>query len=72
MSRRPAADPRTDMPTSTLIDHALQIVSREGIGPALNYLEAAGVARQTALRVLASPIHKRSAERRRNASAHGT
>jgi len=52
------------MPTSDQIEHALQIVRREGVGPALEYMEVAGVARQTALRVVASPTHSRLGERR--------
>lgn len=64
MSRRPATDPRNNMPTSEHIERALQIVKREGVGPALAYMEEADVDRQTALRVLASPTHIRLTERR--------
>ena len=46
------------------IERALQIARREGVGPALAFMEEVGVSRQIALRVLASPTHIRSQERR--------
>ena len=67
MSRRPETDQRTDTPTAEQIERALHIASREGVGPALAFMEESGVLRQTALRVLASPNHFRVQERR-NAS----
>jgi hypothetical protein len=64
MSRRPISDPRRNVLTAQHVDHALQIVKREGIDPALIFMETVGVPRQVAVRVLASPIFVRAGERR--------
>ena len=64
MSRRPETDQRNDAPTAEQIERALHIAKREGVGPALTFMEEVGVARHIALRVLASPDHFRSQERR--------
>jgi hypothetical protein len=64
MSRRPETDQRNDTPTAEQIERALHIVKREGVGPALAFMEEVGVSRHIALRVLASPAHVRSQERR--------
>lgn len=64
MSRRPETDQRTDTPTAEQIERGLHIAKREGVGPALAFMEESGVSRQIALRVLASPNHFRLQERR--------
>lgn len=64
MSRRPISDPRRNTLTAQHVDHALQIVQREGIDLALFFMETVGVPRQVAVRVLASPKFIRSGERR--------
>lgn len=64
MSRRPETDQRNDTPTAEQIERALHIARREGVGPALAFMEEAGVSRRVALRVLASPHHIRLQERR--------
>lgn len=64
MSRRPATDQRIDTPTARQIERALYIAMREGVGPALAFMEEVGVSRHVALRVLASPAYIRSQERR--------
>ena len=64
MSRRPSSDPRRNILTAQHVAHALQIVQREGINPALFFMEAVGVPRQVAVRVLASPVFVRAGERR--------
>ena len=64
MSRRPITDPRRNISTARHVDHALQIVQREGIGPALSFMETVGVPRQVATRVLASPEFIRAGDRR--------
>lgn len=68
MSRRPATDPRNDVSTAEQVEQALHIVKREGVGPALAFMETAGVPHLIAVRVLASPIYIRSRERRSNKS----
>lgn len=64
MSRRPDTDQRNDTPTAEQVESALKLAKREGIGPALAFMEEVGVPRCIALRVLASPAHVRSKERR--------
>jgi hypothetical protein len=64
MSRRPETDQRNDTPTAEQIERALYIAKREGVGPALAFMEESGVSRHIALRVLASPDHIRTKERR--------
>ena len=64
MSRRPDTDQRNDTPTAEQIERALGIAKREGVGPALAFMEESGVSRCVALRVLASPDHIRLQERR--------
>ena len=64
MSRRPETDQRNDSPTAEQIECALEIAKREGVGPALAFMEEVGVSRHIALRVLASPSYSRSQERR--------
>ncbi|WP_219909718.1 hypothetical protein [Pseudoduganella armeniaca] len=48
------------------MDEALRIATTDGVHPALEYMQLAGVPRQTALRVLCSPALHRQHERRRN------
>lgn len=59
------ADPRTDRTTAGIVDTGLHICSRQGLNPALEFLQQAGVPRPLALRVLCSPEHFRKRERRR-------
>jgi hypothetical protein len=66
MGRRDITDdPRHDAQLSEQVEHALHIVQTDGIGPALDFMQSAGVPRPTALRVLCSPAHFRQGERRR-------
>lgn len=58
-------DPRTDRTTAGIVDTGLHICSRQGLNPALEFLQQAGVPRPLALRVLCSPEHFRKRERRR-------
>lgn len=64
MSRRPTSDPRRNILTAQHVARALQIGQREGIDPALFFMETVGVPRQVAVRVLASPKYIRAGERR--------
>lgn len=67
MGRRDSTDPRSDAQLSRNVEHALKIVGTDGVGPALDFMQSAGVPRSTALRVLCSPQHYRKSERRRGA-----
>jgi hypothetical protein len=71
-SRRPETDQRNDVPTAHQIERALNIVKREGVGPALAFMEEVGVSRQIALRVLASPDHIRAQKRRASEVSNST
>lgn len=65
MGRRDSNDPRHDARLSDNVEQALKIVRADGVGPALDFMQSAGVPRPIALRVLCSPQHYRMAERRR-------
>ncbi|MDQ2819912.1 MAG: hypothetical protein M3Y65_05880 [Pseudomonadota bacterium] len=58
------SDPRNDTSTAEHINHALDIVEREGVGPALTFMNHAGVPHHVALRVLTAPRYVRCTERR--------
>jgi len=60
-------DVRKDRLTAARVDAGLHICSEQGLHPALQYLEQAGVPRPVALRVLCSPDHFRQRERRKSA-----
>jgi hypothetical protein len=49
---------RIDGPAE-IIDEAVVIATVDGVGPAIERMSDAGVAHQTALRVLSSPAHHR-------------
>lgn len=65
MGRRDCNDQRNDAHLSENVEQALKIVRTDGVGPALDFMQSAGVPRPTALRVLCSPKHARTGERRR-------
>lgn len=67
MGRRDRSDQRSDAQLSLNVEQALKIVRTDGVGPALDFMQTAGVPRSTALRVLCSPQHFRKNERRRGA-----
>jgi hypothetical protein len=58
-------DPRIDRTTAHIVDAGLHLCSRQGLNPALEFLQQAGVPRPVALRVLCSPDHFRKRERRK-------
>jgi hypothetical protein len=53
---------RVDGPVE-IIDEAVVLATVEGVGPALDYMSASGVERDTALRVLSGPEHHREVDR---------
>lgn len=76
MAEQRGNDVRTDLATAERVEQALRLVARQGIDPALAFMEQAGVPRGVALRVLCSPRHVRQRDRRaaarpRCASARG-
>jgi len=64
MAERGNRRARADDFTAARVDEALRIANRDGVHPALEYMQLAGVPRQTALRVLCSPQLHRQRERR--------
>ncbi|TWI67324.1 hypothetical protein IP91_01437 [Pseudoduganella lurida] len=57
---------RADAAMAARVEDALKIVEADGIHPALEYMEEAGVPRDIALRVLCAPnFHRHGDERRR-------
>lgn len=64
MARQPNSDPRNDTSTAEHVSHALDIVRREGVGPALTFMNHAGVPHYVALRVLTAPRYVRHRDRR--------
>lgn len=66
MAERGKTRARADGFTAARVDEALRIANTDGVHPALEYMQLAGVPRQTALRVLCSPQMHRQRERRRN------
>lgn len=66
MAERGTTRSRADATTAARVEDALKIVEEDGIHPALEYMQRAGVPREIALRVLCSPQFHRHGERRRN------
>ncbi|MDN4055078.1 hypothetical protein QPK32_18560 [Massilia sp. YIM B02763] len=60
-------DLRTDLATASSVQQALELCTRQGVHPALLFMEEAGVPRAVALRVLCSPQHFRQRDRRQSA-----
>ena len=58
-------DARIDQATAHIVDAGLRICSQHGVNSALQFLDLAGVPRPVALRVLCSPDHFRTRERRK-------
>jgi hypothetical protein len=57
-------DARTDFATAERVNQALSLCACNGLHPALLFMEQAGVPRSVALRVLCSPEHFRTRDRR--------
>lgn len=66
MAERGTTRSRADATTAARVDDALKIVEADGIHPALEFMQRAGVPRDIALRVLCAPQFHRHGERRRN------
>lgn len=66
MAERGKTRARADGFTAARVDEALRIATTDGVHPALEYMQLAGVPRHTALRVLCAPSLHRQSERRRN------
>ena len=60
-------DVRKDRVMAARVEAGLHICSQQGLHPALQFLELAGVPRPVALRVLCSPQFFRQRERRQSA-----
>lgn len=65
MADRGTTRSRADATTAARVDDALKIVEEDGIHPALEFMQRAGVPREIALRVLCAPQFHRHGERRR-------
>ncbi|QNA87887.1 hypothetical protein G4G28_04345 [Massilia sp. Dwa41.01b] len=61
------ADPRTDSYTAARVNDALNILRKDGMNPALEFMQLVGVPRRVAMRVLSLPEQQRCADRRRAA-----
>lgn len=61
MAERTGSDARTDFRTAYFVEQGLKLCKRQGMNPALSFMESAGVPRPVALRVLCSPEHFRKA-----------
>lgn len=59
MDARKDHDVRTDLMTAQSVEEGLQRCRRDGVHPALLFMEQAGVPRSVALRVLCSPAYFR-------------
>ena len=59
------ADPRADSYTAARVNDALGILRKDGMHPALEFMQLVGVPRRVALRVLSSPNQQRREDRRR-------
>jgi hypothetical protein len=59
MAERIGSDARTDFTTAYFVEQGLKLCKRQGVNPALSFMESAGVPRPVALRVLCSPEHFR-------------
>lgn len=66
MTEQSKNDARADRATAKSVDEGLQICSKQGLDPALRFLEKAGVPMSVVLRALCSPQHFRKQERRRS------
>ncbi len=66
MAERGKTRARADGFTAARVDEAIRIADTDGVNPALEYMEEAGIPRWTALRVLCSPLMHRRRERRAN------
>jgi hypothetical protein len=64
MSETKNVDPRADERTAARVDRALMILEQEGMHAAFAYMQLAGVPRGVARRVLCSPTHQRTRDRR--------
>ena len=65
MSPMPTSpDRREDVLRARTVEHALDIVQRDGVGPALDYMTSSGIDRQVALRVLTDPVFQRGRHER--------
>ena len=59
------ADPRADSYTAARVNDALGILRKDGMHPALEFMQLVGVPRRVAMRVLSSPHLHRQRDRRR-------
>lgn len=59
MDARKEHDVRTDVMTAQSVEEGLRRCRRDGVHPALLFMEQAGVPRSVALRVLCSPAYFR-------------
>jgi hypothetical protein len=59
MTEQASHDTRTDSATALLVERGLTLCMRQGINPALLFMESVGVPRTVALRVLRSPKYVR-------------
>jgi hypothetical protein len=66
MAERGTTRSRADATTAARVEDALKIVREDGIHPALEFMQQAGIPREVALRVLCAPQFHRHGERRRN------
>jgi hypothetical protein len=57
-------DPRADLTTARNVDHGLGICAKDGLSPALQFLERAGVPKSVVHRVFCSPQYFRKQDRR--------
>ncbi|HEX8604068.1 MAG TPA: hypothetical protein VF774_15585 [Pseudoduganella sp.] len=65
MAERGTKRSRADTTTAARVEDALKMVEADGIHPALEFMQQAGVPREIALRVLCAPQFHRHGERRR-------
>jgi hypothetical protein len=63
MDDRSKNDARTDLTTAQSVEEGLKRCTRDGVHPALLFMEQAGVPRSVALRVLCSPRYFRQKDR---------
>lgn len=59
MIEQASHDTRTDSATALLVERGLTLCARQGVDPALRFMETVGVPRAVALRVLCSPKYVR-------------
>jgi hypothetical protein len=64
MDARKEHDVRTDLMTARSVEEGLRRCRRDGVHPALLFMEQAGVPRSVALRVLCSPAYFRKQDAR--------